>query len=78
MKSAWRPVSRPRARSVPMRASSLLPALLAGAIPVLATPIPRNNWTNATTMSPTQLINDPGVNLPSTIRRIPSRQATSV
>ncbi len=42
----------------------------AGAIPVLATPIPRNNWTNATTMSPTQLINDPGVNLPATIRNI--------
>jgi hypothetical protein len=42
----------------------------AGAIPVLATPIPRNNWTNATTMSPNQLINDEGVNLPSTIRSI--------
>jgi lysophospholipase L1-like esterase len=42
----------------------------AGAIPVLATPIPRNNWTNATTMSPMQLINDTGVNLPATIRTL--------
>jgi hypothetical protein len=42
----------------------------AGAIPVLATPIPRNNWTNATTMSPTQLVNSAGVDLPATIRSI--------
>jgi len=42
----------------------------AGAIPVLATPIPRNNWTNPTTMSPNQLINDPGVDLPATIRKL--------
>jgi lysophospholipase L1-like esterase len=42
----------------------------AGAIPILATPIPRNNWTNATTMSPTQLVNDPGVDLPATIRSV--------
>jgi hypothetical protein len=42
----------------------------AGAIPVLATPIPRNNWTNATTMSPDQLVNGAGVDLPATIRKI--------
>ena len=42
----------------------------AGAIPVLATPIPRNNWTNATTMSPNQLVNDAGVDLPATIRKL--------
>jgi hypothetical protein len=42
----------------------------AGAIPVLATPIPRNNWTNATTMSPMQLVNGAGVDLPATIRKI--------
>jgi hypothetical protein len=42
----------------------------AGAIPVLATPIPRNNWTNATTMNPTQLVNDVGVDLPASIRSV--------
>jgi lysophospholipase L1-like esterase len=42
----------------------------AGAIPVLATPIPRDNWTNATTMSTNQLVNDAGVDLPATIRSV--------
>jgi hypothetical protein len=47
----------------------------AGAIPLLATPIPRNTWTNATTMNTAQLINNikaPGtpVDLPATIRKV--------
>jgi hypothetical protein len=44
----------------------------AGAIPLLATPIPRNNWTNATTMNTSQLINNlkPGVDLPASIRKV--------
>jgi lysophospholipase L1-like esterase len=42
----------------------------AGAIPILATPIPRNNWTNATTMNPNQLVNSVGVDLPASIRSV--------
>lgn len=42
----------------------------AGAIPVLATPIPRNNWTSATMMNPNQLVNDVGVDLPASIRSV--------
>ncbi len=42
----------------------------AGAIPVLATPIPRNNWTSATMMNPNQLVNSAGVNLPASIRSV--------
>jgi lysophospholipase L1-like esterase len=44
----------------------------AGAIPLLATPIPRNSWTNATTMNTAQLINNlkPGVDLPASIRKV--------
>jgi lysophospholipase L1-like esterase len=42
----------------------------AGAIPVLATPIPRNNWTSATMMSSNQLVNSAGVDLPASIRSV--------
>ncbi len=42
----------------------------AGAIPVLATPIPRNNWTSATMMNPNQLVNDVGADLPASIRSV--------
>ena len=42
----------------------------AGAIPILATPIPRNNWTSATMMNPNQLVNSAGVNLPASIRSV--------
>jgi hypothetical protein len=45
----------------------------AKAIPLLATPIPRNNWTNSTTMNPQQLINNlkpTGVDLPASIRSV--------
>jgi hypothetical protein len=42
------------------------------AIPVLATPIPRNNWTSNTQMDPKQLNNsaNPSVDLPATIRKV--------
>jgi len=42
----------------------------AGAIPILATPIPRNNWSSATMMNPNQLVNDVGADLPASIRSV--------
>ena len=41
----------------------------AGAIPILATPIPRNTWTNATTMSAT-FVNDLKVDLLASIKSV--------